>query len=340
MAVEFKDYYAVLGVSRDASADDIKKAFRQLARRYHPDVAKDKAAAEAKFKEINEAYEVLGDPEKRRKYDQLGADWQAHEAGAAGGTAAWGEGQPRGYARTWRGAGGATSRGWEYHFGGTTGFSDFFEQFFGTHRGGSFTGSHAGGFGADPTEAGADTEADLLVTLDEALHGGERVIRLQRIDPATGGATETQHLRVRIPAGVRDGQRLRVAGQGEPGSGGGPAGDLYLRVRLAAHPDYRVQGDDLHYDLELAPWEAVLGATVEVPLPGDRQARVRVPPGTGSGHKLRLRGFGLPRRSGGHGDLYATVSVAVPDSRTLAPAERALWEELARVSRFNPRDNT
>jgi curved DNA-binding protein len=323
-------------VSREAGAEEIKKAFRQLARRYHPDVAKDKAAAEAKFKEINEAYEVLGDPEKRRKYDQLGADWQAYEGVGSGNTPEWGGGTGRGFARTWGGTRGATSGGWEYHFGGTTGFSDFFEQFFGTRRGASHQDFHFGGREPDPGLAGADTEADLLVTLDEALRGGERIIRLERIDPATG-ATETRNLRVRIPAGVREGQRLRVAGQGEAGIGGAPDGDLYLRVRFAAHPDYRVQGDDLHYELELAPWEAVLGAMVEVPLPGGRKARVRVPPGTGSGRQLRLRGQGLPRREGGNGDLYATVSIAVPDVRSLPPEERALWEKLAGMSRFSPR---
>lgn len=340
MPVEFKDYYATLGVSRDASAEEIKKAFRQLARRYHPDVAKDKAAAEARFKEINEAYEVLSDPEKRRKYDRLGADWQAYEGAGAGAPPGWGGGggaRPQGFARGWS-ATGTGPGGWQYHFGGTTGFSDFFEQFFGTRRGGAYSDFFGGGAGAAPegSHAGADTEADLLVTLEEALHGGERIVRLERMDPRSG-TTETRNLRVRIPAGVRDGQRLRIAGQGEAGAGGGPDGDLYLRVRFAAHPDYRVQGDDLYYELELAPWEAVLGATVEAPLPGGRQARVRVPPGTGSGQQLRLRGFGLPKRDGGRGDLYATISISVPDEQSLAPGERALWEQLARTSRFNPR---
>jgi curved DNA-binding protein len=336
MAVEFKDYYATLGVSRDAGAEEIKKAFRHLARRYHPDVAKDKAAAEAKFKEINEAYEVLGDPEKRRKYDQLGADWQGLEGAGSGSTPEWGGGPGRGFARAWDGSRGAAPGGWEYHFGGTTGFSDFFEQFFGTRRGATHEDFHPGGREPDPGLAGADTEADLLVTLDEALHGGERIIRLERTDPGTGAA-EVRNLRVRIPAGVREGQRLRVAGQGGAGFGGAPDGDLYLRVRFATHPDYRVQGDDLHYELELAPWEAVLGATVEVPLPGGRHARVRVPPGSGTGRQLRLRGLGLPRRVGGHGDLYATVGIVVPDARALTPGERSAWEHLARTSRFNPR---
>ena len=334
MHVEFKDYYAVLGVPRDASEDDIKKAFRKLARLYHPDVAKDKKTAEAKFKEINEAYEVLGDPEKRRKYDRLGADWESYEQG---GGVPPGETGRRGTTRFRRSADG--SQAYEFHFGGTTGFSDFFEQFFGTRRGGGFAEAFGDQGETRPPgpQSGADTEADLLVTLDEALRGGERLIKLERLDPRSGEAV-TRTIRLRIPAGVRDGQRLRVAGQGEEGSDGGPAGDLYLRIRLAAHPDYRVRGDDLHYELTLAPWEAALGASVEVPLPGGKQGRIRVPPGTDSGQQLRLRGLGLPKRDGTSGDLYAVVAIAVPDS--LGAEERELWEKLARASRFNPRETS
>ena len=328
MAVEFKDYYATLGVARTAGADEIKQAFRKLARQYHPDVARDKGNAEAKFKEINEAYEVLGDPEKRRKYDELGANWQAYEQ--AGATPPPGARRgPRGYTRAWSGPEGE----YEFHFGGTTGFSDFFEQFFGTRPGGGFGEA----FGADRTgfaRAGADTEADLLVTLDEVLHGGQRTIRLERVDPHTGRST-TRTIRLRIPPGVRDGQRLRAAGHGDEGTGGAPAGDLYLRVRLAAHPDFQVQGDDLHYELTLAPWEAALGAGVSVPLPGGRHGRVTVPPGTDSGRRLRLRGLGLPRRDGSHGDFYAIVVIATPDE--LTAEQRAAWEKLARISDFQPR---
>ncbi|MFI5358175.1 MAG: J domain-containing protein, partial [Opitutales bacterium] len=237
-------------------------------------------------------------------------------------------GGPRGFAR-----GGP---GHEFHFGGTTGFSDFFEQFFGTRHGAGpadIFGDEveSEGLGAQP---GADTEADLLVSLGEALHGGVRMIRLERTDPHTGEVT-TRTIRLRIPVGVRDGQRLRAAGNGSEGRGGAPAGDLYLRVRLAAHPDYRVQGNDLHYDLEIAPWEAVLGANLTVPLPGGRSARLHVPPGTDSGCQLRLRGLGLPRREGGSGDLFAVVSIVVP--ARLTAEERAQWEKLAQGSRFNPR---
>lgn len=329
MPVQFRDYYEILGIPRDASADDIKKAFRKLARQYHPDVAKDKKAAEAKFKEINEAHEVLSDPDKRRKYDELGANWQAYEQAGAPPPPGGG---PRGFTRTRPPAGGGS---YEYHFGGTTGFSDFFEQFFGTRPSGGFAEAfgegEAEGFGP---HAGADTEADIMVSLDEVLHGGERLIRLERTDPQTGD-TSTRTIRLRIPVGVREGQRLRAAGHGQEGHGGGPPGDLYLRVRLATHPDFRGEGDDLIYTLTLAPWEAVLGAQTDVPLPGGRTGRVRVPAGTDAGRRLRLRGLGLPARAGGHGDLYAEIAIAMPTEIT--PAERELWEQLARASSFRPR---
>ena len=323
MAVDFKDYYAALGISRDATPDEIKKAFRKLARLYHPDVAKDKKTAEPKFKEINEANEVLSDPEKRRKYDMLGANWQAYETAGAPPDGARGHPGHRRHTT-------ADGQDFEYHFGGTTGFSDFFEQFFGTRHGGGF----AENFAESGARPGADTEADLLVSLEEALHGGERMIRLEHVDPNTGKKT-ARTIRLRIPVGVRDGQRLRTAGHGGQGIGGAPAGDLYLRVRLAAHPDYSVLGNDLHYDLTLAPWEAVLGANITVPLPGGRQGKLKVPPGTGSGQQLRLRGLGLPNRDGTKGDLYAVITIAMPP--TLTAEERTLWEKLAATSSFNPR---
>jgi curved DNA-binding protein len=331
MAVEFKDYYSVLGVSRDASEAEIKKAFRKLAREYHPDVAKDKKAAEAKFKEINEAHEVLSDPEKRRKYDELGANWQAGDFPP-----------PRGpQFRRWS-TDGAGMPDQEFHFGGT-GFSDFFEQFFGGGgaRGGNFeemfrhartSGSHPG----NVAMPGSDIEGDVLVTLDEVMHGSVRPITLQRVDPRTG-QKETESFKVRIPPGAQEGRRIRVPGKGGPGSGGAPAGDLFLRVRLAAHPDFRVRGSDLYHDLELAPWECVLGTQVEVPtLSGS--VKLRIPPGTNNGQQLRVRGQGLPQPSGGErGDLYVVVSVQLP--KQPSPEERELWEKLARTSRFNPRED-
>ena len=331
MAVEFKDYYQILGVSRTASDADIKKAFRKLARQYHPDVAKDKKSAEAKFKEVNEANEVLSDPEKRRKYDELGANWQSGGA----------QPPPGASYRRWS-TGNGTPQG-EYHFGGT-GFSDFFEQFFGGGGGRSADvddllrqarsrGARPGG-GREPAERGSDIEGDILVTLHEAMHGSTRSLTLQRNDPYTG-AGETETFKVRIPPGALEGRRIRVRGKGGPGSGGAEAGDLFLRVRLAAHPDFEVQGADLHHDLILAPWEAVLGTQVLVPtLSGS--VKLKVPPGTNSGRHFRIRGQGLPKSAGGErGDLYAAVHVEVPTQVT--DEDRALWEKLARTSRFNPR---
>jgi curved DNA-binding protein len=327
MAVEFKDYYATLGVSRDASDEEIKKAFRKLARQYHPDVAKDKKQAEAKFKEINEAHEVLSDPEKRRKYNELGANWD--QAGAT---------QARGR-RAWSGAGDDQ----EVHFGGT-GFSDFFEQFFGRtgsradvedlfRRSGS-AGTRGPG-GPSYAARGSDVEGDILVTLDEALQGSMRSISMQRVDPRTGAA-ENETFTVRIPPGAQEGRRIRVPGKGGAGVGGGVAGDLFLRVRLAAHPDFEVRGADLYHELQLAPWEAVLGRQVAVPtLSGT--LKLRIPPGTTNGKQLRVRGQGLPKSPGGErGDLYVVVHLQVPV--TITDEERGLWEKLARASRFNPRD--
>jgi curved DNA-binding protein len=325
MPVEFKDYYATLGVPRTASDQDIKKSFRKLAREFHPDVAKDKKTAEEKFKEINEAYEVLSDPDKRKKYDQYGSTWK--EGG--------GYQPPPGWQGA-RSAGGAQSQ--EFHFGGT-GFSDFFEQLFGRSGGGGF------GFGGRDFEAaesaqprgparGYDIEGDILVTLDEAMRGSVRSISLERVNPKTG-QTEAQTFKVRVPVGVKEGQTIRIPGKGGDGANGGTSGDLFLHVRYAAHPDFRARGSDLHYDLDLAPWEAVLGTTVSVPTL-ESPVKVRIPAGTNNGCQLRVRGRGLPRgRDGERGDLYVVVNVQLPPQ--LSDEERELWEKLGRVSRFNPR---
>lgn len=321
MATEFKDYYETLGVGRDADAAAIKKAFRKLARKFHPDVAEDKGAAEEKFKEINEAYEVLGDPEKRKRYDELGSDWNRQGPPPP----------PGGSAPGWT----AADEGYEFE---GTGFSDFFERYFG---GGGFRGSFGRGAaargpgGPDAPLRGHDIEGDLMVTLREAMEGAMRTIAMRLVDPQTGGES-VQEVHVRIPAGIREGQRLRVPGHGGRGLAGGEAGDLYLRVRLAADPDFRVRGHDLYRDLPLAPWEAVLGTTVQVVLPGGRSVQVRVPPGTGSGDQLRLRGYGLPNKSGA-GDLYVVVGLEVPDAP--GAAERALWEKLRDTSNFDPRSS-
>ena len=302
------------------ASEEIKKAFRKLARKYHPDVAKDKTAAEEKFKEINEANEVLSDPEKRRKYDELGANWNHPERQPA---------QPQ------AGFGGGYEEGSEFHFDGT-GFSDFFEQFFGS-RGrpsGGFGRTRGDGTGGETVaQRGQDIEGDILVTLDEVLHGSTRTIRLQRTDPRTGQSA-TQTLRVKIPPGVREAQLIRLAGKGQEGIGGGDSGNLYLRVKFAQHPDFRVRGADLYYDLDLAPWEAVLGATVHIPTL-DGTVSLKIPAGTVAERQFRLRGKGLPTGDGTRGDLYAVVSIQVPSH--LTPEQKALWEQLAAKSTFNPR---
>src|SRR6267378_328889 len=232
MPVQFRDYYETLGVPKTATDDEIKSAFRKLARKYHPDVAKDKKTAEEKFKEINEAYEVLSDPEKRRKYDQLGANW--NQPGGFQPPPDWGGGgaQPGGGYYQW--SGGDRGGGIDFEFGGT-GFSDFFESFFGGGRG----RSAFGGFGqrTASAERGSDVEADIMVPLEEALNGATRQVSLRR-----AGSKKVETYQVKIPRGVREGQRIRLAGQGEAGERGGKSGDLFLRVRLARHPDFSVEG--------------------------------------------------------------------------------------------------
>jgi curved DNA-binding protein len=319
MAVQFQDYYETLGVSKTASAGEIKSAFRKLARKHHPDLAKpkEKAAAEEKFKQINEAYEVLSDPEKRSKYDHLGADW--NQPGGFQPPPGWGRG----------GAGGGFrpaavgNAGVEFEFDGT-GFSDFFEAFFGGGRGESAFG---GGFGRRPAtaERGPDVEADLMVTLEEALHGSTRQVSLRR-----GGSEKVETYQVKIPRGVHEGQRIRLAGQGEAGARGGKSGDLFLRVRLARHPDFSVEGNDLIYEAILQPWEAALGTEIEVPtLEGER--RLKIPPGTQSEQRFRLRNRGLATSGVDRGHLFVVIQIAIP--KTLSEAERNLWQQLAALPR-------
>ena len=313
MAVQFRDYYETLGVSKTASEDEIRSAFRKLARKYHPDVAKDKKTAEEKFKQINEAYEVLSDPEKRRKYDQLGENW--NQPGGFQPPPQWGGGRPGGF--RW---GSGENGGVEFEFGGT-GFSDFFETFFGGGRG----RSAFGGFGQRGTmaERGSDVEADIMVTLEEALHGSTRQVSLRR-----AGSKKTETYQVKIPRGVREGQRIRLAGQGEAGERGGKSGDLFLRVRLARHPDFSVEGSDLVHEVKIAPWQATLGDQLIVPtLEGS--ARLKLPAGTQGGQRFRLRGRGLPGVSGQRGDLYVVAQISVP--KKLSEREREIWEQLAQL---------
>jgi len=319
MAVQFRDYYETLGVAKTATPEEIKSAFRKLARKHHPDMAKakEKAAAEERFKQINEAYEVLSDPEKRSKYDQLGADW--NQPGGFQPPPDWGRGGSGGGG--FRRHAGGNGGGVEFEFGGT-GFSDFFEAFFGGGRGESAFG---GGFGRRPAtaERGQDVEADLMVTLEEALHGSTRQVSLRRSD-----SEKVETYQVKIPRGVHEGQRIRLAGQGEAGVGGGKKGDLFLRVRLARHPDFSVEGNDLIYEVALEPWRAALGTEIEVPtLEGGR--RLKIPAGTQAGQRFRLRDRGLPTANEGRGNLYVVAEITIP--KKLTEAERELWERLARL---------
>ena len=302
MAVEYKDYYEVLGVPRDASQDEIRRAYRKLAREYHPDLNRE-SDAEERFKEVGEAYEVLSDPDKRERYDRLGAQWRAREE--ASGSGSFEDFFDR------QGFGGDV----RVEFG-DGGFSEFFERLFGDGAAARTSGPLRG----------LDREAVLELSLEDALAGGRRRLSLE----------DGRSLDVNIPAGVREGQRIRLAGQGAGGRDGGPSGDLYLRVRLKPHPTFRRRGDDLDLELPVAPWEAALGATVPVPtLTGT--AQVRVPAGSSSGRRLRLRGRGLPKQGGGHGDLHAIVRITVP--KHLSEQERDLFEKLAEVSEFDPRQS-
>jgi curved DNA-binding protein len=346
MSVQYKDYYAILGVPRTASDADIKKAFRKLAREYHPDVAKDKKRAEEKFKEVNEAYEVLGDATKRKRYDELGANWKSGAEFRA--PPGWENftGQRR------SGGGGMGKADYEFQFGGT-GFSDFFEQLFGARRAGG-AGGAAGFADEDQAERGRDIEGDIMVTLEEAMRGSLRSVNVrravecdgcagtgrrgQRVCPTCSGegrVSKSETYQVKIPAGVAAGQRLRLAGRGEAGAHGGEAGDLFLRVRLARHPDFEVEEHNLIYEASVSPWEAVLGANISVPTL-DGRVNIKIPPGTQNGQKLRVRGRGLPKRDAQRADLIVVTRVEVPVQIT--DAERALWEKLASESRFNPRD--
>jgi curved DNA-binding protein len=325
MAVKFQDYYETLGVDRGASQAQIQAAYRKLARKLHPDVNKS-PDAEEKFKRLNEAYEVLRDEDKRRRYDSLGENWRAGQDfspppgwdffGARPGTGRAGAG------------GGFRFDMFGEDFGESpfSGFSDFFEMLFGMPSNGRGRPGRSGRMSSwSRTAPGEDQEAEITISLEEAHRGVRKSIALE------GGKT----LEVNIPAGIPDGHRLRLRGQGGSGRGGAEAGDLYLRVRLAPHPLFRLNGQDLEVEVPVAPWEAALGARIEVPLLEGR-ATLKLAAGAQSGQRLRLRSKGLARRGGGQGDLYAVIRIMVPTS--LGGRERELYEELSRVSSFRPRD--
>jgi len=328
MAVTYRDYYEVLGVDKSASQDDIKKAFKKLARKYHPDVAKDQDDAEEKFKEMNEAYEVLSDPEKRKKYDTLGANWEHGQDFSRGGGGGGFSGRP--------GGGGD----YEYNFGGSTGFSDFFESMFGGGSSSAAGGDPFAAYGGagrraahNRPMAGQNIEADLLVKVEEVMTGSTRELRLAR--PEGSGPAKETTIRVKIPKGVTEGQKIRCSGLGYPGVNGGPGGNLYLRVRIERHPHYRVDGHNLDSDVSLAPWEIALGTSVTIPTPHGN-VKLSIKPGTEPGTRMRLRGKGLPTGASGFGDLFVTVTVVFPE--TPSDAEKKLWEQLADTSDFQPRD--
>jgi len=330
MATTERDYYQILGLARGASADEIKKAYRRLARQYHPDLhsGAKKAEMEKKFKEVNEAHEVLSDPDKRKKYDRYGAQWEQAEA----------------FERARQQAGARGEAGPEFSFGGE-GFSDIFENLFGG-RGRTGTGQ---GF-AMP---GEDLETEVELTLREVLTGVTKRVSLQEPVPCStcqgsgrlrgrpcpaclghGVRLEPKTIEVKIPAGVQEGTRVRIAGKGQAGQNGGKRGDLYLQVLLKPNKIFRLHGSDLHVTLPVWPWEAALGADVMAPTLGE-PVRVKVPPGSRAESKLRLKGKGLPSASGGHGDLFLILQIVMPPS--VSEEERKLYDQLSRLKQADPR---
>ena len=327
--MEFKDYYQALGVARDASADDIKRAYRKLARQFHPDINK-AAGAEARFKEIGEAHDVLKDPEKRAAYDQVGAGFKAGQ-----------DFRP--------------PPGWDAGFEHGDSFSqtdaqaasDFFEALFGrgarrgragtrgSARDGGATTREGDGFAREGFKSrGGDHQAKVLVDLEDAYRGATRALSLRAVELGEDGRPHMRErtLNVKIPKGVRQGQQIRLAGQGDPGIGGGPAGDLYLEIEFNPHSLYRVEGGDVYLDLPVAPWEAALGRKVRAPTP-DGAVDLKIPAGSRSGQKLRLKGRGIPASS--PGDLYAVLQIVLPPATS--EAAQKVYREMEEKLAFNPR---
>lgn len=316
MAVKFQDYYETLGVGRSASQDEIQKAYRKLARKYHPDVSKEEGA-EDKFKQISEAYEVLKDPDKRKKYDALGANWKAGQDFQP----------PPGWENVQFSTGGFG--------GGATDFSDFFSQIFGGGFGGGMGGFQTGARGHALRRRGEDYEVGIDVSLYEVHTGAGKRIEFDVREP--DGRVERKSLTVTIPMGVKSGSKIRLAGQGGPGVGGGPPGDLFLRVRIRPDSRFEPEGYNLRSTLKLTPWEAALGAEVNIPTM-EGSVKMKVPAGIQSGQTLRLKGKGLNRKHGEPGDLLVSVQIAVP--KELTEKEKELFEQLASESRFDPRSGS
>jgi DnaJ-class molecular chaperone len=338
--MDFKDYYSTLGVAKTATEKEIKQAYRKLARKFHPDVNPGDKSAEAKFKEINEAYEVLGDPEKRKKYDELGANWRMYEqAGAAGGANPF-AGSPFGGGGGWnvnfggggsRGSGGfrtMTEDEMREMFGDANPFSDFFQTFFGGSMGAQpdEPGSPRTGRARPRTRAGRDLEHEIELGLEDAFHGTTR-----RLDISMDGQRRT--VDVRIPAGVGEGSKVRVSGEGESGTGGGKSGDLYLRIHLTPHPRFERKGRDLYTHVPLPLTTAVLGGEAEVVTLAGKPLRLKIPPTTQNGQVFRLKGHGMPTagKPDQTGDLYATVDVQLPT--TLTPEQRTHFEALQKLEK-------
>lgn len=317
--VQYKDYYKVMGLERDATPAQIKQAYRRLARKYHPDVSKE-PDAEERFKQVGEAYEVLKDPKKRQAYDRLGSDWQAGQEFRP--PPGW---QPQ----------------YEFHSSGFSGadaaqFSDFFEALFGQGLGGSGFGHDFGGSARrDFFAQGTDIHATVSIDIDDAYRGASRMLALNKTEyKADGTAQIKRHtLNVHIPKGVHQGQSIRLSGQGEAGLGKGKPGDLYLEIKFHPHPYYRVEGRDVYVELPVAPWELALGATVSVPTPTGK-VDVKIPPGSGNGRKLRLKGRGIPGKPAG--DLYVVLKLVLPpaDNEQVKQAYKALEQ----AKKFNPRE--
>jgi curved DNA-binding protein len=311
---QYKDYYKILGLERTATQDEVKRAYRKLARKYHPDVSKE-PDAEERFKEVNEANEVLKDLEKRAAYDQLGPQWQAGQEFRP--PPGWDEG--------------FEFRGGGYTAAGAEQFSDFFDSLFGGLRGRT-------GAGFRPTfhRQGEDRHARILIDLEDSYQGATRTITLRVPEVTSDGrvTTRMQSLNVRIPKGVRPGQQIRLAGRGDPGMGGGQPGDLYLEVDLRAHPLYRVDGTDVYLDLPVTPWEAALGATVKAPTPTGT-VDLKVPPDSQAGRRLRLKGRGLPGKK--PGDFYVVLKIVLPSARS--EEAKALYRQMESKLGFNPRAN-
>ena len=327
--MKFKDYYQTLGVARDASADDIKRAYRKLARKYHPDLSKE-SDAENRFKDLGEANEVLKDPEKRAAYDQAGSQWERQRQGSGPGSRADSDFEP---APGW-------DAGFEFSGRGDDGgdpqdHSDFFEALFG--RAGRASRGGGGGAGARRPQMrmpGQDHHAKVLVDLVDAYRGAQRSVslRMPALDAEGHGVMQERQLDVNIPKGIREGQHLRLAGQGGPGLGDGPAGDLFLEIAFNPHPIYRTDGRDVYFDLPVAPWEAALGVALSAPTP-EGAVELTIPPGSAAGRKLRLKGRGIPGTV--PGDLYAVLTIALPKADT--DAAKSAYRALADAFDFNPR---